>query len=197
MIRNTTKCMVYPITATGISLSQRLFAAVQTAWKLWVTSHLIGIREKQESNYTSKTFGQKQSTELKHSRWQQAPFLLSSFFCLIQPRKLFRQLEHTQIQHVNPSAQHVNPFQYNASSQHLYWAVGCKDFGRNINLFSTFCLVNSAARIIQRKGSVWWFDDKETLIKEQKNHRDSTLNLRWFIFWTNCRKFSANNMANT
>lgn len=51
---------------------------------------------------------------------------------------------------------HTNPFQYFASSQHLYLTVGCKTFGRNIHLLSTFCLVYSAVRIIQRKGNVWW-----------------------------------------
>lgn len=30
---------------------------------------------------------------LKHSRWQQAPCLLSLFFCLIHPRKLFKSMD--------------------------------------------------------------------------------------------------------
>lgn len=75
------------------SLAQQLLIAVQVPWKLWITSHVTDMRGKQESNDISKTLRKWQNTQFKHSRWQQAPCLLSLFFCSIQPRKLFKNLD--------------------------------------------------------------------------------------------------------
>lgn len=85
MTRDITKCMACIVTADRTSLARWLLGAVHIPWKLWITSPATGIKEKQESNYTSKILGQWQNTRLKHSRWQQAPFSLPSFFCSIQP----------------------------------------------------------------------------------------------------------------